>query len=213
MPGDGCVRRIRQPDFLETHAPQTFRHRVARHRREEPLEQHSIHVVNRQRGLDCAANEPRPAAQQRDRPLGLFGVRQERFLREPGLMPQAVQLPRVDLVSGRFETLLQQTGQREIHVVAAEQDVLADSDALERELTLPLRYRDQAEVRGSAADIADQHQIADLDPAPPLVAKRVQPGIERRLRFFEQRDAFEAGRAAPREASALAPPHRMTPAP
>ena len=55
---------------------------------------------------------------------------------------------------------LQGVGQREIHVVAAEQDVLADADALELELAGLFSDGDEAEVGGAAADVADQDDIA-----------------------------------------------------
>ena len=42
-------------------------------------------------------------------------------------------------MAGGLEPLLQQAREREIHVVAAEQDVLADRDALEREVAVALR--------------------------------------------------------------------------
>ena len=127
-------------------------------------------------------------------------------------MPEAVQLPGVDAMSRRFEPLLEQSREREIHVVAAEQDVLADRDALERQVAVPLADRDQAEVGRAAADVADQDEIADLDPPPPAVAERVEPGVERRLRLLEQRDVLEAGSCAPPAGSARAPPRRTTPA-
>ena len=65
------------------------------------------------------------------------------------------------LVPVGLETLLQQAREREVHVVAAEQDVLADGDALERELAIRARHGDQAEVGRAAADVADEDQVAD----------------------------------------------------
>ena len=97
------------------------------------------------------------------------GISEQRLLRDPRLVPQAVQLPRVHLVPLAFEPLLQQTRERQVHVVAAEQDVLADRDALEREIAVPLADGDQAEVGRAAADVADEHEIAD---APRGAASR-----------------------------------------
>ena len=76
-------------------------------------------------------------------------------------MPQRLQLPGVDAVPGRFEPLLQQARERQVHVVAAEQDVIADRDALERQVAVALADGDQAEVGGAAADVADQDEVAD----------------------------------------------------
>jgi hypothetical protein len=69
-------------------------------------------------------------------------------------MPQRVQLPRVEALTTLFEPLLQEPREREIHVVAAEQDVIADGDALEYEIPLVLGDRDQRKVRRAAAHIA-----------------------------------------------------------
>ena len=56
-------------------------------------------------------------------------------------------------------------GEREVHVVAAEQDVVADGDALERQRALLLVDRDQGEVGGAAADVAHQHDVAGAELA------------------------------------------------
>ena len=102
------------------------------------------------------------------------------------LMPEPVELPGVDLVPGGLEPLLREARQREVHVVAAEQDVLADRDALEGEIAVALGDGDQAEVGGAAADVADEDQVADRDATAPGVAEAVDPRIESSLRFLEQ---------------------------
>src|SRR5438128_2532836 len=96
-------------------------------------------------------------------------------------MPQRVQLPRVEPLTARLEPLLKRPREREIHVVAAEQDVIPDRDALEGEVTVLLGDRDQREVRRPAPDIADENQIADADVPPPSIALRIEPRVERRL--------------------------------
>ncbi len=73
-------------------------------------------------------------------------------------MPEPLQLPCVDAVALLFEALLQKSREREVHVVAAEQDVLADGDALEREFAVLLRDGDQGEVGRAAADVADEER-------------------------------------------------------
>ncbi len=109
-------------------------------------------------------------------------------------MPQALKLEAVDTMPLRLEPLLEQAREREIHVVAAEENVLADGNALQREIAVLFGHGDQAEIGRAAADVADENQIADTDPAAPFVTHRVEPGIESRLRFFEQRDILEARR-------------------
>src|SRR3954454_15979412 len=94
-----------------------------------------------------------------------------------------------------FEPLLQHARQRQVHVVAAEEDMLANRDALEREVAARLRHRNQAEVGRPAADIANQDEIPDSDAPPPPVAHRLEPGIERGLRLLEERDLLETRQA------------------
>ena len=80
-------------------------------------------------------------------------------------------------------------GERQIHVVAAEQNMLADRDAFQRQFAALVRDRDQREVRGAAADIDDQNQIADRDLLTP-VRMAFDPGVEGGLRLFEQDDVL-----------------------
>ncbi len=75
-------------------------------------------------------------------------------------------------------------GQRQVHVVAAEENVIADRDARQNKLAGLLGHGDQRQVGGTAADVADQHRVADLDLVAPAVLARVDPRIERRLRFL-----------------------------
>ena len=53
--------------------------------------------------------------------------------------------------------------------------------------------RDQAEVGGAAADVADQDQLARPDLALPAILVRDDPAVERRLRLLEQRDRGQLG--------------------
>ncbi len=81
--------------------------------------------------------------------------------------------------------------QRQVDVVAAEQDVLADREPLERKLPLVLANADQREVAGAAADIDNQDHVARLDLRAPRVARALDPGVERGLRLLEQRHVRE----------------------
>ena len=83
-------------------------------------------------------------------------------------------------------------GQRQIDIVAAQQDVLAHRDALQRQLAVAFGHRDQGEVGGAAADVDHQNQVAEPDALAP-VGVPFDPGVERGLRLFEQRDVLVAG--------------------
>ena len=116
-----------------------------------------------------------------------------RSLADPALVPELLELPRVDAVAGALELLLQPSRERQIHVVAAQQDVLAHGDAAQRERAALLADRDEAEVGGAAAHVAHQHQVAHLHALAPGVALRGEPRVERRLGLFEEAHARQAG--------------------
>ena len=75
-------------------------------------------------------------------------------------MHQRQELPGVERLALGLELRLQRIGQRQIHVVAAEQDVLADADALELQVAVDIGDGDQAEIGGAAADVADEDDVA-----------------------------------------------------
>ncbi len=107
-------------------------------------------------------------------------------------MRQGQELPGVQRLAFRLEPRLQRIGQRQIHVVAAEQDVLADADALELQGAGGVGHRDQAEVGGAAADVADQNDVARRHRVAPLPVGLRGPGVEGRLRLLQQRDAAQS---------------------
>ena len=135
----------------------------------------------------------------------LVGLREQRLLRDAALVPQRLQLPGVDAMAFPLEALLHDAREREVHVVAAEQDVIADRDALEREVAVVLADGDQAEVGRAAADVAHEHQVADAKLPAPALARAVDPRVEGGLRLLEQRDVREAGvgRGAKRQLARL----------
>ena len=98
-------------------------------------------------------------------------------------------------LAGRRELRLDELGQCEIHVVAAEQQVIADRLADKGEAALVFAGLDEREIRGAAADIDDQAMIAGFELGGFGGRMRRQPAIKRGLRFFEQRQVLDAGLA------------------
>src|SRR5437764_1024658 len=60
-------------------------------------------------------------------------------------------------------------------------------------LMRPVGNGNEAEIGGAAADIADQDDVTWTDQGTPLSTYLHDPGVERRLRFFEQGDFAETG--------------------
>jgi hypothetical protein len=122
----------------------------------------------------------------------LFRIRigEQLLLRRRALPPQSAALPHGER---NAELGLHQPGEREIEIVAAQQQVLAHRGAREIDQIALARHADQAEIAGAAAHVADQHRL----PVEQLLARLRQivgdPRIERRRRLFEQRQLLDAG--------------------
>ena len=81
-----------------------------------------------------------------------------------------------------------QPGEREIEVIAAQQQVLAHGGAREVDQVAFARDADQAEIAGAAAHVADQHDLAIEKLLARLRQVVGDPGIEGRGGLFEQRE-------------------------
>ncbi len=101
-------------------------------------------------------------------------------------------MPRIGLGALRGELARDHVREREVHVVAAEQDVFADRHAMQFEIAFAFDHRDQREVGRAAAHVDHEDDVADLDLLAPLAVALLDPAIQRRLRFFEQRHAAVA---------------------
>ena len=137
--------------------------------------------------------EPRPRTETGTRRLARVG--EERLLGRAAGVPERDPLRGVERVHPARQGRGDGVRQGEVHVVAAEQDVLADGLPGQGELAALLADGDQGEVGRPAADVADEQDVADLDLLPPAVALPGEPGIEGGLRLLEQRDLLQARRA------------------
>ena len=139
MFGDGGIGSVGQAQLLKSDAALSRRHLVAGHLGEKSFDQHAVQVFPQQLGLDRAAHQLASFAQQRDILLLALGMLKQMFLGGAALVPESLQLIGVDVMAFGFQALLQQAREREIHVVAAQQDVLADGNALQRQVAILFR--------------------------------------------------------------------------
>ena len=93
----------------------------------------------------------------------------------------------------RAEFRFHQPGQREIQIVAAEQQVLAHRRARKLDAVAIAMHADQREIAGAAADVAHQHQLPVEKALLRLRQMIGDPGIKRRRRLFHQRELFDPG--------------------
>ncbi len=189
---DGRVGRIGQPQFLQTHAALRGGHLGAAHCGQKAFAQHLLDIRPQQRSLDGAAHQSRAFTENRDRLLLGFRIRfQELFLGQAAVRPQCLVLPAIDARAFFSQTMRHHSGQGQVHVVAAQQDMFAHGHAVERQFAVRFGYRDEGEVGGAAADIHNQNQVAHLHPLAPVVVP-LNPGVECGLRLLQQSDVFIA---------------------
>ena len=117
---------------------------------------------------------------------------QQLFLGHAAVGPQRQMLAAVDLRALLGQSVRHHARQGQIHVVAAQQNVLAHRHAVQREFAVRLRDRNQREIRGAAADIHHQDEVAHRHALAP-VRMALQPRVEGRLRLFQQGDVLIAG--------------------
>ena len=166
---------------------------VRRTARQEPVDQDFLEQLARQLGLDRAADDLGAPAQHGDRGGVFLQVGEQGFLGRAAGMSQRDALAGVESLHPLGQGRGHGIGQRQVHVVAAQQDVLADGQARQGQVAPFVGHGDQGEVGRAAADVANQDDVADLDLLPPFLALDGQPGVERGLRLLEERDVLQPG--------------------
>ena len=195
MAGDAGIADIRQPHLVQTASSAAGRFAFVEDEREEAVEENLPEVVDRQvRGLRAADDLPAAAHHG-------HGVRRRRIRREQGLLrlptclrEQAI-LDGIESASAR-QLRLDVLGKGEVHVVAAEQQMVADRLAEEAELAVLLVRLNQTDVGGAAADVDDQTEIAGPDAGGVLDGMTCEPAIKCGLWLFEEREVSKAGLAS-----------------
>jgi hypothetical protein len=135
----------------------------------------------------------RTLAKNCDRLLLRLGTRlQQLLLGHAAIAPQRLKLAAIDARAFFGETLRDYAGKRQIDIIAAQQDMLADGDAVERQLAVAFGDGDEREIGGAAADIDDQDEVAHLHALAPIGVP-LDPRVERGLRLFEQGDIAISG--------------------
>ena len=154
--GDGRVADVGQAHLVQAGAGAAQRLGVARHHREEAVEDDLAAHRRASASVQRAADDLPAAAHDRD---GVRGRRRS----APSSASLACRHACVSMpywaASSRpapGSLRLDELGQGQVHVVAAQQQVIADRLADEGQFALLLDGLDQAEVAGAAADVHDQ---------------------------------------------------------
>src|SRR5207249_2328709 len=92
--------------------------------------------------------------------------------KETGKMPGDARVPREIM------------RKRQVHIVAAQKNVIADGDTRELKIAVFLNDADERKIGCPSADIHDENDVSQFDLLAKTVSGLFQPRIKRRLRFF-----------------------------
>src|ERR1700751_2050743 len=105
----------------------------------------------------------------------------------------------------RGELLFDAVRQREVEILAAEQEVLADGGAFKFDVSALDVGLYEAEVRCAASDVANQHEFAVSQVLSENVLMLRDPRVKGSQRLFQQSQLFESrlSRRFPRQLSSF----------
>ena len=158
MARDGRVLRIRQAEFDDAGA--AFFRRIAQfHLGEKAVDHQGCHFLARDVGGTAATDQARAGAQQSDAGLVWCVAGEQQFLGGAAALHQLRQ-SRGGQLHATFDACrharFHQVGQRQVHIVAAEYQMVAHAAARELGFAIVIEGDvDQAEIGGAAAHVAD----------------------------------------------------------
>ena len=136
------------------------------------------------------------APQQRDRDMPGSILRQQLLFGDPAALHQLRKTRRWQALACPRQCGLQLVRQRQIHVVAAQHQVLAYGGARQHR-QVALRgcslHADQCQIGGAAAHIHHQYQTAVGQLGSQLLALQQQPVVKGCLGFFQQMHLLQTG--------------------
>src|SRR2546425_3267131 len=80
---------------------------------------------------------------------------------------------------------------RQVHIVAAQKNVIADGDTRELKIAVFLSDPDERKIGCPTADIHDENDVSQFDLLAKTVSGLFQPRIKRRLRFRSEEHTSE----------------------
>src|SRR4029077_15830178 len=139
--------RERQAELAERKPGRPPRPRVGPDVREEAIEHGRLDPAAAKRPPERAADARAPPPGHRDTDLRQRRIREETLLRRATLAHETVEALGVELPAAGEKPRLDVARERHVDVVAAEEKMVADRDALDRELPPARARRDEREVR------------------------------------------------------------------
>ncbi len=201
MAADRRVGGIGQAE-LDDRGAAALRQFVRPGERQEAVHDQALDFVAAQFDRTRAADQAGTGAEQGHRNVLGSIHRQQLLLRYPAALHQLREAGGGQALARRatagVEALLDQVGERQVHVVAAQHQVVADADAGQARRRDAVRGGldlDQGEVGGAAADVAHQQQAGLRELGGELFAVAEQPVVEGGLRLLQQAQARQAGEA------------------
>ncbi len=107
----------------------------------------------------------------------LAAFREQIFLGSAAMLPQAMELDRVEFFGQTLRDVMRERG---VDIIATQQNVIPHRNPFERDFAGLVLHGNQSEIRGAAADVDHQNQIADAHEIAPI-GVTLDPRVEGRL--------------------------------
>jgi hypothetical protein len=155
--------------------------------REEALDNNGLRFFTCQFHTDRTADHATATAKHRERARLSIGICQQAFLGFAAGMGEPSELVLIERHAAITTKLgRHRVGQRQVEIVAAEQDVIANRDTLETKIAAVIAHFNEAKVCGAATDVTDEHALARIHHLAPVCLMLVKPGIKGCLWLFEK---------------------------
>ncbi len=185
---------VGKPKLREPQARPRHRTRIGGDHWKEAVDDRLRHFVACQLRPKRPAQKRRTSRSERDRRHRQGRIAEQFLFGLSACVDEARLLPAVDRLALSLELLPNHVRQGEIHVVAAEQDMVAHCDSNEIEGPVLFDRSDRGEVGCPAADVDDENDVTRAHLLAPSIAQCHGPGVKRGLWFFEQRGTFDPRR-------------------
>ena len=158
MARDGRIAFVRQTKLPKSRAAITRRGYLARRGHRQEVFQNALHVVAREIDGDRCADHRASRSEHRDRDVRRRRLAEHPFFRAAAQSPQRRSLRDGEPHIGTrlAHAALDEGRERQVDVVAAEQQMVADRDPLERGHARVNAHANQTEVGRAATDVAHQ---------------------------------------------------------
>src|SRR5690625_320971 len=195
MFADHRIARISESKFLQSSRTSRRRMILNRRQRKKSVENNCPNLLLCQLRRNRFCKKTRTACRQRNRHRIHLRIRKKRLLPFSTAVNQRKKLPIVDRRSLSLKRRSHRIRERKIEIIPAEQNMIADADPVQLQISISFPDSNQTEISRSTADITDQHTVARRNLFAPAITGFPKPRVKSGQRFLKQSYLRKTGRS------------------